>query len=171
MTGKRAPKGKAKETARRGQEGKSRRCVSSEKRCRRTKKRSEKSISTQRYLRGQRVSGIVGRGAGWMGLRVPEHYPCRNYDSHPSIVSSFSTSHQLNCQMRGLAKHQCKREGEAWEECISTAGKDGCEEFRQRKSRARQSCSSRHTSRESTTQWRLRSIKTMIFFFFVNISL
>lgn len=30
--------------------------------------------------------------------------------------------------------------------------KDGYEEFRQRKSRARQSCSSRHTSRESTTQ-------------------
>jgi len=33
-----------------------------------------------------------------MGLRVPEHYQCRNYDSHPYSVSSFSTSLQLICQ-------------------------------------------------------------------------
>ena len=114
--------------------------------------------------------GIVGRGAGWMGLRVPEHYPCRNYDSHPLNVSSFSTSLQLNCRLFGQAKHQYKREGEAWEECNEHYRKrDGCEEFRQRKSRARQSCSSRHTSRESTTQWRLRSIKTMFFFLLTSV--
>jgi len=114
-----------------------------------------------------------GRGTGWMGLRVPEHYQCRNYDSHPCLrnaSSSFSTSLQLICQfVFGRARQpKVKREGEAWEEYLLLPEEDGCEEFRQRKSRARQSCSSRHTSRESTTQWRLRSIKTKNFFFLLT---
>lgn len=46
---------------------------------------------------------------------------------------------------KGRARH-----GRSEQEALPE--KDGYEEFRQRKSRARQSCSSRHTSRESTTQ-------------------
>ena len=108
-----------------------------------------------------------------MGLRVPEHYQCRNYDSHPckdvSLPSQPAYNSSANLSWAGEAPVTRGRVRLGRSGIIATTGKDGCEEFRQRKSRARQSCSSRHTSRESTTQWRLRSIKARIFFLLTSV--
>lgn len=142
-------------TARRGQKDRSRRFAQARRRHvaeqrREARKHTHTAVSERAaVVWNRRVEGREGWGIEYRNITnvetTTQSLKCLSF-SKPAYSS------YLPDERAGEATYTKGRARHGRSEQKALPEKDGYEEFRQRKSRARQSCSSRHTSRESTTQ-------------------